>query len=258
MTLKGVLYGIGIGPGDAGLITVKACRIIRGCLHVFVPRVRDGAENPLLTTVGDLIGPETQVREIFFPASFGFDEDDPRWDESADALDLVLAQGSDACLLVVGHPLLYSAYHHLLVTLRRRVPDLEVVTVPGITPIGAASAAANFPLGRRREPIIIVPVSDDLEVVRRALSFGGTLALINIGKRLGGLLDILENAGALGRAAFISGAGTSSERVETDLRNLRGHETEFGNRSVIFIRTKPEDTSTRGIASQRTIDTLDR
>ncbi len=238
---KGVLYGISLGPGDPDLITVKGAAILGTCRHVFVPRGREGSGNAVLALAAKHLNPEARIHEVIFPTSTGRAEVEAAWGESAPTIAELLDSGEDVCLIARGNIQLYSTYTQFLRVLRRHVPDLEVVTIPGITPFGAAAALTNFPLGRAKEPIIILPGAEDLEAVRRALTAGATLILMNIGRRLGGILDVLEAGGAIGRSVFVSHAGMEDQFIETDLRNLRGQDAEVQHLSTILIRSKTEE-----------------
>jgi precorrin-2/cobalt-factor-2 C20-methyltransferase len=237
----GVLYGISLGPGDPDLITIKGAAILSACRHVFVPRGREGSENAVLALARSHLHPEAEVQEIIFPTSVDRCEVEAAWAESAPAMIELLEKGEDVALVTRGNMLFYSNYARLLRVLRRHIPDLKVITIPGITPFVAASALVNFPLGRAKEPITILPGAEDLEELRRALSAGNTLIIMNVGRRLGGILDVLEAAGAIGRSVFVSQAGMEDQLIETDLRKLRGHDTEVQHLSTILIGGKTED-----------------
>ncbi len=239
---NGVLYGISLGPGDPELITVKGAAILAACRHVFVPRGRDGSENAVLALAANHLNPEARVHEVIFPTSTDRSEVEAAWGESAPTIAELLESGEDVCLIARGNIQLYSSYSGCLRVLRRRIPDLEVITIPGITPFGAAAALTNFPLGRAKEPIIILPSAEDLEAIRRALAAGNTLILMNIGRRLGGVLDVLEAGGAIGRSVFVSRAGMEDQFIETDLRNLRGRDAEIQHLSTILVRSKIEES----------------
>jgi len=238
---KGVLYGISLGPGDPDLITVKGAAILGACRHVFVSRAREGFENEILSLAETHLHPEARVYQVIFPTSTDRSEVEAAWGESAPTIAELLESGEDVCLIARGSILLYSTYTQFLRVLRRHVPDLQVVTIPGITPFGAAAALTNFPLGRTKEPIIILPGAEDLEALRRALAAGSTLILMNIGRRLGGVLDVLEAGGAIGRSIFVSRAGMEDQFIETDLRNLRGQAAEVQHLSTILIRSKTNE-----------------
>lgn len=239
----GILYGIGVGPGDPDLMTVKGAKLLAESRHVFVPKARKGSESLALAIAGKHINPEAEVHEILFPMTTDLDELEAHWEESARIIGEVLETGADVCFLTLGDAFLYSTYIYMLKALKRRIPDVHVVTIPGITAFSAAAALAEFPVGRAKEPVTIVPTADDLEEVRHAVSKGGTVVLMKIGKRLGGILDILENAGALGRSVFVSHAGMENQRIEADLSNLRGEEGDIGYMSIILVRAKPEKTA---------------
>ena len=232
---SGTLYGIGIGPGDPELITLKGARLIGGCRNLFVPKARTASESVALTIARPLVGPEAKIEELLFPMTADREELSTKWDEAAARVAAILAAGEDACFLTLGDPLLYSTYIYLLRALRKRLPDLAAVTVPGITAFGAAAALAEFPVGEGREPVTICPAADDLTAVRRALSQGGTVVLMKIGKRLPEVLDLLDTEGLLDKSVFVSRATMEGERIETDLRRLKAEGPEAGYLSIILV-----------------------
>lgn len=237
---RGTLYGIGIGPGDPDLITVKAARMLGEAKHVFVPKARKGMESLALTIARKHINPDAEIHEILFPMTTDREELEAHWEESARIVGKTLETGEDACFLTLGDALLYSTYIYLLRALKRSSPGTHVVTIPGITAFSAAAALADFPVGQGKEPVTIIPTADDLEAVRHAVGSGGTVILMKIGKRLGGILDILKNAKALGRSVFVSHVGMDDQRIETDLTKLRGEDADTGYMSIILVRVNPE------------------
>ena len=182
-----------------------------------------------------LVGPEAKIEELLFPMTADREELSAKWDAAAGRVAAVLAAGEDACFLTLGDPFLYSTYIYLLRALRKRLPDLKAVTVPGITAFGAAAALTDFPVGEGREPVTIVPAADDLGSVRRALAQGGTVVLMKIGKRLPELLDLLDGEGLLESSVFVSHATMAGQRIETDLRRLKAEEPEAGYLSIILV-----------------------
>lgn len=233
----GTLYGIGVGPGDPELITVRGANVLRRCRHVFVPKARTASESVALSIADRYLASDAQVYELVFPMTTDKDELSSRWSDSARRVADVLRLGEDACFLTLGDPVLYSTYTYLVRGLRELLPEVDLVTVPGITAFSAAAALAEFPVGEGKEPVTIVPVADDLADVRRALLSGGTVVLMKVGRRLADVLDVLEETGAIERSVFVSRAGMADQRVETDPRSLRGEGPEVGYLSIILART---------------------
>lgn len=237
----GTLYGIGVGPGDPELMTVKGAAVLGRCRHVFVPKARTAAESLALSIAGRYIGAGAEIHELLFPMTADREELATRWDESAGEIAAVLEKGEDACFLTLGDPLLYSTYIYLLRALRSRMPEAPVLTVPGITAFSAAASLSAFAVGEGRSPVTIVPAADDLDGVRQAVARGGTVVLMKIGKRLPQVLALLDQAGLLDRAVFVSHAGMPGERVETDLRRLAGEGEEAGYLSVILVHAEDQE-----------------
>jgi precorrin-2/cobalt-factor-2 C20-methyltransferase len=230
----GTLYGIGVGPGDPELITVKGARLLGQCKHVFTPKARTAADSLALSIAGRYLNPGSQVHELIFPMTSDQGELSRHWMASAGEIATALKSGEDACFLTLGDPLLYATYIYLLRELKALLPEARIVTIPGVTAFSAAAALADFPVGEKKTPVTIIPTTDDLEDVRRALSGGGTVILMKIGRRLREVLNLLEEAKVIDRSVFVSHAGMENERVETNLRRLSAEDPQAGYLSIIL------------------------
>jgi precorrin-2/cobalt-factor-2 C20-methyltransferase len=231
----GTFYGIGVGPGDPDLLTLKAVSVLAACPHVFVPKGRIGGDSLALRIASAHLGRDSTVHELIFPM-FGTREEQMRGRcDAVTDIATVLKSGQDACLLILGDTLLYSTYDDLRRELQRQLHDVTVVTVPGITSFGAAAALAHFPIGLGQAPVTIVPAADDLQSVRHAIKTGGTLVLMKIGDRLTAILDVLAEADLLDDAVFVARIGHPHQRIETDLRALRDAGPEAGVLSIILV-----------------------
>jgi len=231
----GTLYGIGVGPGDPELITLKGAKILQGCAHVFVPKAQMGAESVALKIARAQINSDARIHELVFPMTADPKDLMAKWEESAAQVAAVLETSADACFLTLGDPFLYSTYIYLLRALIRRMPQVQVVTVPGIMAFSAAAAVALFPVGEGKNPVTIIPTADDLTAVRNALSTGGTIILMKIGKRLKDIIDLLEEFKVIKDSVFVSHVGMATQRIETDLRSLAHAEPQTGYLSIILI-----------------------
>jgi len=219
-------------------MTFKGVKVLGKCPHVFVPKARQDAESLALNIARKHVNPEAKIHEILFPMTTDKKELEERWEESARQIAEVLETGSDACFLTLGDAFLYSTYIYMLRALRRRLPEADVVTIPGITAFSAAAAVSEFPVGEAKEPVTIVPTADDLDEVKRAIRSGGTVVLMKIGKRLDRILEVLESEGAIGRSVFVSHVGLENQRVVKDLNMLKGGDTDRGYLSVILVRSR--------------------
>jgi precorrin-2/cobalt-factor-2 C20-methyltransferase len=229
---------MGVGPGDPELLTVKAASILGRCPHVVVPKAKADGDSVALEIAGRYVHAGATIHELVFPMVTDKAELAKSWRESAKTIAALLETGADVCFLTLGDALVYSTYIYLLRELKAILPELKVVTVPGITSFSAVAALTDFALGEGKEPITVIPTADDLTAVRRAIQTGGTVVLMKIGKRLGDILDILEETGVIDDAVFVQRAGQPTQRVELDLRKLRGEAPQAGYLSVILIHVK--------------------
>ena len=231
----GTLYGIGVGPGDPDLITVKGAEILGRCGHVFVPRAPHEPESLAYRIAQKFVSPDAEIYRLVFPMTRDRAELQAKWRDSALEITRVLNTGADACFLTLGDPMLYSTYVYLLPALAETAPEAEVATIPGITAFSAAAARAGFPIGEGKQPVVVIPTADDLENVRRGLAMEGTVVLMKVGERLQSVIDLLESTGHIGKAVFVARVGLETELVERDLRNLKGADDKTGRLSTILV-----------------------
>lgn len=239
----GTFYGIGVGPGDPELITVKASSVLAHCHHVFVPKSEIHRDSTALDIARQFLRPGARVHQLTFPMTADRNLLSQCWSEAAAQVLFVLRQGVDACFLTLGDCLLYSTYIYLLRELQSVCPDLHAITIPGITSFSAAAALTNFPLGEGKEPVQIVPSSDNPESLRSAIKTTGTIILMKVGSRLAEIIKILEEADLLTQAVFVARAGQAGQRIVTDLRELKENAIQAGYLSTILVHTSKRGES---------------
>jgi len=232
---KGTLYGVGVGPGDPGLITVKGREVIGACPHVFAPKARIKSESLALQIAGRYAGAGARIHEVVFPMVEDETVLERHWNECAAEINALLEAGEDVCFLTLGDTLLFSTHIYLVRALKALSPDAAVVTIPGVNAFSAAAALTGFPLGEGKKPLLVLPVSDDLGIVREALDGERTVVLMKVGKRLPEIIALLETRGLAQRSVFVARAGLADERVETDLTKLKAAGAELGYLSVILV-----------------------
>jgi len=232
----GIMYGIGVGPGDPELISVKGSRILAQCRHVFVPKTRVENESTALVIARRYVPSDALINELVFPMTTDRSELSQQWEASAQNIASVIRTGEDVCFLTLGDPFLYSTYTYLLRAVRSRIPGLKAVTVPGITSFCAAAALTEFSLGEGAETISVVPTADNFDRVRETLSKKGTVVLMKVGRHLGRVLEILEELDLLGQGVFASRIGMDCEVTEMDLGRLKSEGLEAGYFSILLVR----------------------
>lgn len=232
----GTFYGVGVGPGDPELLTLKAVRVLRSCACIYVPTSKLSRQDYLGEVAHRYAGQGCEIREVAFSLAGSTAERCRHWRETAVELVTRLHAGEDVALVTLGDALLYSTYIYLLRALRDVDPALMVETVPGISSFSLAAALTGTPLGEGKQSLRVMPTVTDRVEVEKAIIEGCGLVLMKIGPRLQEIIDLLERFGALERSVFVSRAGLPGQRIETDLRCLRDADDNAGNLAVIIVQ----------------------
>jgi precorrin-2/cobalt-factor-2 C20-methyltransferase len=176
--MTGVLYGVGLGPGDPELITLKGLRLLQRVERVFVAATTPDRSYALAIAAPHLDQARQQIVRLVCPPLRDRAALIARWDDLAGEVAAAQADGRDAVFLTEGDPSLYSTFLYLRDALQRLFPAVRVETVPGINAISAAAALANVPLAIWDERLAVVPGTASEATVRAALAEFETVALL--------------------------------------------------------------------------------
>lgn len=225
--MTGRLVGVGVGPGDPELVTVKAVRRMREADVVFVPVAapatgvteRGRAEAVVLAH----LGPEAVTRLVFSldPAEQARDRS---WAAPAAAVAASVADGKVAAFATIGDPGVYSTFTYLADRVRALVPGVAVEVVPGITAMQDLAARSGIPLVAGDESLVLLPLLPGAGGLPEALAAGGTVVCYKGGARLPEVLGIVRDAGRLEGAVYGARLGLPGEEVRpaSEMAGRRG------------------------------------
>ncbi|MFT4296920.1 MAG: precorrin-2 C(20)-methyltransferase [Micropruina sp.] len=193
------LTGVGVGPGDPELITLKALRVLRDADVILVPDTDTGtdevgrAEQVVLTACPEAAG---RVRRVPFSMAQRHGVGTKRrraWEASAKAAEDAFAAGAGSvAFATVGDPSVYSTFSYLAAHVRAVVPGLQVRVVPGITAMQALAAASGVPLVEAQESLTLVPVTAGLDSLAAALDSSDTVVAYKGGRHLSEVLELVR------------------------------------------------------------------
>ena len=205
----GRLIGVGVGPGDPELLTLKAIRCIQEC-PVLAWVAAAGRPSIARRIAASHIPSDRREINIALPMNPHPDLTRAAYDEGASRIAAELEQGDDVALLCEGDPLLYGSFIQFLGRLGASYPSL---VVPGITSVSAAAAAARLPLVWRSRTLVIVPATLPEDLIEDRIRQADTAAILKVGHRLPALRAMLQRLGLLERAILVERASTTDERV---------------------------------------------
>jgi len=219
--MLGILYGIGVGPGDPDLLTLKAVKVLKEVAHVFAASSSKNDYSLAHDIVGEHIPASTPVEQLAFPMTFSSDRLEDAWDSNCDRVVEVLRQGKDVAFLTLGDPLTFSTFIYLMRKVRSRAPDARVWVVPGITSFQAAAACAGEPLAEGEEIVSIISGAKGGERLKEVIATSDSVVLLKAYKYLPEILNEVDEAGLRESCCFISRCGLDGEVIERDFETLR-------------------------------------
>ncbi len=209
--MRRILYGVGVGPGDPELVTVKAARILREADVVVVPVSDTGEAGRAERIVRANV--ERPVRRLVF--AMGEEAARERaWDAAGAAVAAAYDEGATTvAFATIGDPNLYSTFTYLAATVCALRPDVEVATVPGITAMQALAASSATVLAQGRESLALLPMTAGIDALRAALAAHDTVVAYKGGRMLPEVLEAVRAAGRLDQCVFGAALGLEDEDV---------------------------------------------
>ncbi len=212
--MSGRLFGVGVGPGDPELLTLKAKRILEDVDYICTPKAEKGSKSRAFEVVDDALDTPARAKELLFPMVEDVETLKRAWKEASDEIVRLLGKENDLAFITLGDPLLYSTYNYVLDNLTRE-EEISVETVPGINSIGASAARLNLPLAKGNEKLTILPVPSEPEELERILTVHENVAFLKVSRNYNLLVDKLEENGLKDSSYLVSRCGQNSDEVVT-------------------------------------------
>lgn len=209
---KGILYGIGVGPGEASYLTLKGYRLLQEIRRIIIPVTAKGGVGTAYEIVKDWIPPDAVCIEQVYPMSYDRSVLCQAWEANAAEIGGILAAGEDAAFLTLGDPFVYSTYSYLYDAVVQK--GYQAVTVPGITSFQAASARIGRPLTRGDEKLAVLTGGEDMNELEAILRIFDTVVVVKVNRVFPLIYRFLAEVNLLHHAYLVQNLGMADERVE--------------------------------------------
>jgi precorrin-2/cobalt-factor-2 C20-methyltransferase len=206
--MTGRLFGLGLGPGDPELVTLKALRLLRAAAVIAYPAPK-GGDSFARSIAAEWISPAQREIAIDFPMRPG-PPPAAIYDEAAAMIARELDEGRDVAFLCQGDPFFYGSFAPIFT---RLAPRYEVTIVPGVSSLVACAAAATTPLVQRDETVTVIPATLPEAELSRRLAAADSAAIIKLGRHAEKVRRVLVELCLLDGTLYVERASQPRERV---------------------------------------------
>jgi len=219
-TKIGTLYGIGVGPGDPDLITLKSTKILSR-VHVVFTAASTKNNHSLAVNIAKPHIPETtSIRMLSFPMTKDKKETRESWAENARTIINELEQGKDVAFLTVGDSMTYSTYGYLLKHIKTSAPHVAIESIPGITSYQAAAARLNIPLVEGEESLLVTSGVKGGDRLRQFSCKPETVVFLKAYRNVEDIIAAVDETDLFQDCVGISKCGLPGEEIVTDLKEF--------------------------------------
>lgn len=229
----GTLHGVGVGPGDPDLLTVKAARLIAGA-QVIAYLAANGKDSTARDIALPFIPAGARHLVIDMPMRVEREPGEKAYDAGAAAIAAHLREGRDVVMLCEGDPFFYGSFMYIFARLAK---DFPCTVVPGVTSITASAAALRRPLSARNEVVKVLPATLPADRLRDELATAESAVLIKVGRHLDkvrtvlGLLDLSTRAHVIIKA-------THADQMVTPLLNVTEDHLPYFSSIIVYSGTE--------------------
>jgi precorrin-2/cobalt-factor-2 C20-methyltransferase len=226
MEINGKLFGVGVGPGDPELITVKAVRIIKEADIIFTAGSPKNDYSLAVEIAAPYIADGAKVVKLDFPMTKYKAEVEKAWLHNAGEIAKVLKQGEKAVFLTIGDPTTYSTFGYVLKKMECIMPEADIETIPGITSIHAAAARLNRILVEAEESLLITSGAYGGDQLRNIGNIEN-IAIVKAYKNIKVINCVLKDTGFDKRSIAVSNCGRENEEIIEDLDAIEKRDPDY-------------------------------
>jgi precorrin-2 C(20)-methyltransferase len=215
---KGKLYGIGVGPGDSKLMTVKAVELLQSADMIITPKTEKKDGSVAFHIASPYIPKTAEILPMVFQMNTDMAAVERQWEENRKIITEKLDEGKNLVFLTLGDPMLYSTYMYIFRAFEGT--EYEAETIPGIPAFLGIASYIGMPVAEWEENVLIIPATASPEKIDRALAAADHAVIMKVYKNWGYIQSELRKHHMIKKAVMVSRAGLPDEIIQRDLDSL--------------------------------------
>ena len=196
--MSGKFVGVGVGPGDPELVTVKALKVLRTADVISIPKTHDTSDSLALSIVQSILEDREkapEILELVFPMTKNKQELKTSWSKNAQVVADEVKTGKTVAFITLGDPMFYSTFIYLCQRMKEEHPEVQLDIVPGVTSLTACASVSKIPIAEKNEVIAIIPSGIEANKIAQIAKHANSLVLLKGTKRLKELVLVLQDCG---------------------------------------------------------------
>ena len=214
---NGTLYGIGVGPGDPELVTLKAVKILGRVDVIFAASSTKNEHSLAVNIASRYLKKDVPTVLLGFPMTLEKEELVSAWEKNARQVIEVVKKGRDAAFITLGDPMTYSTFGYLMRTIKAMKEDITVTVIPGITSFQAGAAAAGHVLTEAEESFTVISGALGAENLKQVINHTDNVVILKVYRNYREIMDTLDALNLKRDAILISRCGLEDEEIVHDL-----------------------------------------
>ncbi|MBR3497760.1 MAG: precorrin-2 C(20)-methyltransferase [Selenomonadaceae bacterium] len=211
----GTFYGIGVGPGDPELLTVKAINALKKIDVLIAPKTEKKSDSVALSIARPYLKPSVEIIFQTFPMVRDFAAEKKIFEANTDEILKNLRGGKNVGFATLGDPMFYSTYIYIFELLEPR--GVKIVTVSGVPAFLAIAAQIGRPLAYGNDILTIIPATAELDAIKNFLDKADATVLMKVYKNFPEVVDALAARNLIDEAILVSRCGLDDEKIITDV-----------------------------------------
>ncbi|MBE8954312.1 MAG: precorrin-2 C(20)-methyltransferase [Quinella sp. 2Q5] len=230
----GTFYGIGVGPGDPDLLTVKAIRALKTIDVLIAPKTEKKSDSVALSIAEPHLKAGVEIIYRTFPMVKDFAAETEVFESHRDEIVRLVRGGLNVGFATLGDPMFYSTYIYIFRLLKNS--GVPVVTIPGVPAFLAIAAQIGRPVAFGNDILAIIPATAELDAVKNFLAHADAAVLMKVYKNFPEIADALQSTALIDDAVLVSRAGLDDEKIIAD---IAAHRDEHLNYLSTILTRRP-------------------
>lgn len=223
--MQGIFFGIGVGPGDPELLTVKAINAIKNSNIIIAPKTEKNSESLALTIAKPYLRADAKIVYQTFLMVKNFEESPEIFEENVAEILKYLKEGKNVGFLTLGDPMFFSTYIYIFKLLKNY--GVQIETIAGIPAFLAIAAKIGYPVAYGNDILSIVPATADNEKISAALKNSDSAVLMKVYKNFDEIAEILNAENLSKNAVLVSRCGLEDEKISNDINSCKNEKLNY-------------------------------